>query len=130
MTALQEAPATAARLCVFTLGPARFAVPVTSVREVMVIDDVTSVPRAPAHVLGVANLKGAVVTLVSIEPLLGRPPRPARRGARALVLADPALRVAVVVDEVVDLAAPAHTDAGTVLDLSTMLTRLKSREVR
>jgi chemotaxis signal transduction protein len=119
-----------ARLCVFTLGDTRYAMPVTSVREVMVIEDVTPVPRAAAHVLGVANLRGDIVTLVSIEPLLGRAPRPPRRGARALVLADPALRVAVVVDDVVDLAAPRPAEGIKVLDPSRMLARLKSEEVR
>jgi chemotaxis signal transduction protein len=120
----------AARLCVFRLGERVLAVPVVRVREVMVIDDVTPVPRAAPHILGVASLRGTVVTLVSLEPLFGRPPREASRGARAIVLADPAVRVAIVVDEVMDLTAAGHIPGVTVLDPSTMLAKLKSEEAR
>ena len=61
------------RACVFVLADRVFAVEVSHAREVGVLDDYTVVPRAPAHVLGVTNLRGRVLPIVDIRPLLGLP---------------------------------------------------------
>jgi chemotaxis signal transduction protein len=120
----------AARVCVFTLDGERFALPVTSVREIAVVDHVTPVPRAAACVLGAINLRGTLVSVVTIEPLLGLTPRGPRCPMQAIVLAHPTMRVAVAVDEVVDMAALEESGPLTMLDPSTMIARLKSQEER
>src|SRR5712664_4176329 len=72
----------ALRACLFALSGARFAVDVRSAREVAVFDDLTAVPRAPRLLLGVANLRGTVVPIVDVGPLLDLPElRPARDGS-------------------------------------------------
>lgn len=129
-----EAPAVAeltpisARLCVFAVGGVRFALRMTDVREVMVLHELTPVPRASAPVLGAANLRGAIVTVVTLEPMLGRSPRPWRPGGRAVVLADATVRVAVTVDDVPDVATSADAGDVTLLEPATMLARLKTQE--
>lgn len=100
-----EVVATAVRVCLFTLGAGTFAVDVHRVREVVVLDEVTPVPLAPPHVVGVANLRGEVLTLVEARHLLGLPPRPAGRVLHALVLTGDGGPVALVIDEVVGLEA-------------------------
>jgi purine-binding chemotaxis protein CheW len=119
--------AVAARLCVFAVGDARFALRMTDVREVMVVHELTPVPCAGAHVLGAANLRGTIVTVVTLEPMLGLPRRPWRRGGRAVVLADATVRVAVAVDEVLDLAASGDAGDVTMLEPATMLAHLKTQ---
>ncbi len=100
--ALRQAPP-AARACVFTLDGAAFALPVESVREVVVFEETTPVPRAPAHVVGVANLRGEVMPVVDPAPRLGLGGRPRDRRLRTLVVAGPA-PVALVIDDVLGLA--------------------------
>jgi purine-binding chemotaxis protein CheW len=94
---------TAVRACLFTLGPETFAVDAHRVREVVVLDEVTPVPLAPSHLVGVANLRGEVVALVEARHLLGLPPRPAGHALRALVLAGDGGPVALIIDDVVGL---------------------------
>lgn len=93
----------ALRACLFAVDGSRFAVDVRSAREVAVFDEITAVPRAPRHLIAVANLRGTVVPIVDVRAALGTSgPRPGR-GVRTLVLRDGALLAAVVVDVVLGL---------------------------
>jgi len=117
------------RVCVFGLGGQRFALPVTGVREVMVVEQFTPVPGAAPCVLGAANLRGSLITLVSVERLLGVRARD-RRLTRALVLTHPTMRVAIAVDEVLDMTALESAGPLTMLDAATMIAALKGQEER
>jgi purine-binding chemotaxis protein CheW len=88
---------------VFTLAGARLAADIRHTREVVVLPDRTPVPRAPAHVVGVANLRGNVVPIVDIGHLLGLPPRPASERLHTIVLEDAGIQIAVPTDEVLGL---------------------------
>ena len=61
-----------------------FAVDVTLVEKVVRNMTVTSIPAAPAAVIGITNLKGGVVTLLSLAELLGRSRNP--NAAYAVIL--------------------------------------------
>ncbi len=95
------AAAPAARACVVRLGGRPFAVDVIDVREVVRLETTTAVPGAPPLVLGVMNLRGHVLPVVEVRPLLGLPARSA--SDRALVLADGDRRAAVVIEAVIGL---------------------------
>ena len=72
MPAAPDAPPTP-RACLFALAGARFAVDVRSAREVVVFDDITAVPLASPHLVGVANLRGTVMPIVDVRDMLGLP---------------------------------------------------------
>ncbi len=93
------------RACVVALGGRLFALDVAAVREVAVFDDWTTVPLAPTHVLGVANLRGAVMPIIDAHGVLGLPPRPPERRLRTLIVAAGGLEAAIVIDGVVSLEA-------------------------
>lgn len=103
-TGLLESGA-AVRACVFTLAGEPFALDAAHVREVMVFDEWTTVPLAPPHVVGVANLRGEVVAITDGRALLGLPARRGGRRVPTLVVAAEGLEAALVVDEVVGLEA-------------------------
>jgi chemotaxis signal transduction protein len=91
---------------VFTVTGKQVATDIRHTREVVVLQDPTAVPRAPAHILGVANLRGHVVPIVDIAPLLGLAPRPASeapRPLRTVILEGGGAQVAIVTDEVLGL---------------------------
>jgi purine-binding chemotaxis protein CheW len=72
---------------VFRLDTTRYALPLAAVREVVVQPEgLVRVPRAPAPVLGVVNLRGRVVTVVDFALLLELPR--AGQPLRKLVLLD------------------------------------------
>lgn len=60
------------RHVVFLLERDRYALPLASIREVVVApEQYTRVPRAPPSVKGVMNLRGRVVPVVDLKSLLG-----------------------------------------------------------
>ena len=95
----------AVRACVFALGGQPFAIDVTQVHEVAIFEEWTAVPLAPAHLVGVANLRGDVVPIADARTLLGLP---ARRGARklsTLIVEADGFEVGLVIDGDVSLEA-------------------------
>lgn len=59
------------QLCGFKIGREHFAIPVLEVQEVIKSEQVTRLPLAPAHIKGLINLRGQIVTLVSLRTLFG-----------------------------------------------------------
>lgn len=58
--------------CVFRSGRERFCLPVLDVEEVVEWPLVTRVPLAPGYLLGIFNLRGAIVPLIDIALTEGR----------------------------------------------------------
>jgi chemotaxis signal transduction protein len=74
--AAETAPAPGPELHLLTFGLDReeFGIPVTQVREVIRVSEITRVPQAPPHVRGVANLRGRILAVVELRSRLGLPP--------------------------------------------------------
>ncbi len=93
------------QLIVFNLDQHEFAVPIEQVWRVESLADQTPtrVPRAPAFLEGVVNVRGQVVPLVDLKKRLGfavanRPPK-----SRLLVVEMEGQRVGLIVDGVSDI---------------------------
>lgn len=63
----------AGKYLTFHLAKEEFAVRVTQVREIMGVQETTSVPQTPVFVKGVFNLRGRVVPIISLRLKLGIP---------------------------------------------------------
>jgi len=63
------------RYLAFRLGKEDFAIQVLKVREIVGIQDITSVPHMPAYVKGVINLRGKVIPVVDLRLKFGLPER-------------------------------------------------------
>jgi chemotaxis signal transduction protein len=100
-----------------TLAGYRFAVEVRYAREVVVFDEYTIVPLAPSYLLGVANLRGNIMPVVDVRPLLGMVPAVAGHEVRALVIERDAVKIGLLIDEVLGLEAldgPSPADDGDI----------------
>ena len=81
MPTIEETGATAAanaqpkggKYLTFGLGSEEFGVAVLHVREIMGIQDVTSVPQTPHFVKGVLNLRGKVIPVIDLRLKFGLP---------------------------------------------------------
>src|SRR5262249_47331611 len=91
------------RACIFTVGAEPFAFDLRRVREVVVLDELTSVPAAPPQIVGVANLRGDVLPIVDPGHLLGAAVRRTGRRRRALVVAGAGAHVGLLIDDVIGL---------------------------
>jgi purine-binding chemotaxis protein CheW len=57
----------------FSLGEEVFAAHVSKVQNILEMSKITKVPKAPAYMLGVINLRGSVLPLVDTRIKLGMP---------------------------------------------------------
>jgi purine-binding chemotaxis protein CheW len=74
------------RHVIFRVEKERYGLPLAAVKEVVVPPErFTRVPRAPAAVKGVMNLRGRVVTVVELRQLLGLPDGPTPQGRVVLL---------------------------------------------
>jgi len=85
-------------VCLFEAAGRTFAVDIARAREARAFDDYTVVPLAPAHLMGMMNLRGAIIPLVDLRVLRGLPGRQDTR--QTLIVEANAVRVALAVDRV------------------------------
>jgi chemotaxis signal transduction protein len=85
----------------FEVSGDRLGLPIEAVREIARVTRVTPVPRSPLCVLGVANIRGRVVTLLDAEWLYGGAPGPPE--GHAVVLAPPREHLALFTRARVDI---------------------------
>jgi twitching motility protein PilI len=100
-----------------TLAGYRFAVEVRYAREVVVFDEYTIVPLASSYLLGVASLRGNIMPVVDVRPLLGMAPAVAGHEVRALVIERDAVKIGLLIDAVLGLEAldgPSPADDGDI----------------
>jgi purine-binding chemotaxis protein CheW len=65
------------------IGGSTYAMPVAAVREIVRLPEVTRVPGLPAFVTGLANVRGRVLAVLDLRPLLNLE---AARGQRLVIL--------------------------------------------
>jgi purine-binding chemotaxis protein CheW len=68
-----KSDARAGKYLAFYLGSEEFAIQVLKVREIMGIQDITSVPQTPSFVKGVINLRGKVIPVIDLRLKFGLP---------------------------------------------------------
>jgi purine-binding chemotaxis protein CheW len=91
------------RACVVAMSGRTLAVDVSEAREIMTLDTIRAVPGAPAPLLGVANLRGAVLAVADARSVLALAPKPMKTGGAAIVLAAGGLEAAVPIDGILGL---------------------------
>jgi purine-binding chemotaxis protein CheW len=81
------AGATSRDLLGFSAGGRDFALPAAEVAAIVRPPPITRVPLAPASLLGVANVRGSMLPVVSLAGLLGLAPQPPTPASRVVVVA-------------------------------------------
>src|SRR5690606_36498760 len=101
-------------LIAFRIGDQEFCVNIMSVREIRGWTPATAMPHAPDYVLGLINLRGAVLPIVDMSIRLGM--KPAEPTARHVII------VAQVGHKVVGLLVDAVSDILTMTDENVQAT--------
>jgi purine-binding chemotaxis protein CheW len=98
MAPIAARPAERDRFVFFTLGSERFGLPIDLVREVTRTPaHLTTVPRAPAFLLGLFNLHGQILPLIDLGERLGSA---ATTGGRVIILRFGDLVAGLLVDRI------------------------------
>jgi purine-binding chemotaxis protein CheW len=95
-------------LIAFRIGEQEFSVNIMSVREIRGWTQATPMPHAPSYILGVINLRGAVLPIVDMAARLGM--KQAEPTARHVII------VAQVKTKIVGLLVEAVSDILTITD--------------
>lgn len=111
-----EGDAVSENLLIFRLAGESFALRLASVAEIIRLPDLAHIPLVPPSLLGLANLRGVVLPVISLRALLQLPDSEANERTRVIVMRSDAA-VGFVVDQVDRLLALAahrleHDDAG------------------
>ena len=71
MSGLKKLPAVGSELLCVSIGPHLYAIDIMQVREIRGWTASTPLPHAPAHVLGMINLRGSILPVIDLGSLLG-----------------------------------------------------------
>lgn len=74
------------QLVSFVVGTEEFAVPILAVQEINRMMPITSVPKAPASVQGVINLRGRIIPVIDLRQRFGVLPSQITSDARIIVV--------------------------------------------
>jgi purine-binding chemotaxis protein CheW len=88
------------QMVVFKLSNEEFAVEVSSVEAIIKLQAITKVPHAPAHVVGVTNLRGNIVPVIDLKKRLSLPATDNSIDTRIIVALLQESKVGMVVDAV------------------------------
>jgi purine-binding chemotaxis protein CheW len=89
------------RAAIISIGAELFTIDLKSVREVFVVESITPVPGMPSGLVGVTNLRGAVIPLLDLRSMFGLDAEVALR--YAVVLQHNNRQIGVLVDEVPEI---------------------------
>lgn len=104
----------------FEVAGQRLALPAADIREVVARRRLTPVPQSPASLLGVTNLRGTALPVLSLATLLDRPEGSARR----ILVLDGAAPVGLAVDTVLGLMTGEDgDDAPQRIDVAPLIAR-------
>ncbi|HOB21927.1 MAG TPA: chemotaxis protein CheW [Bacillota bacterium] len=96
------------QLVVFRLGKEEFGVQILQVQEIILLSPITRVPKTPAFVEGVINLRGEIIPVVDLRKRFGLEVGELGEDARIVVVEVEGNLVGMIVDEVTQpLSIPA-----------------------
>ena len=111
------------QLVVFDLADEAYGVDISSVREIIRMQEITRVPRAPDYVEGVINLRGRVIPVVDLRKRFGFTVTEWTKDTRIVVIDIGKQDIGVVVDAVNEVL---RLSAGAVEPPSSVITTSES----
>ena len=98
------------QLVTFSIGSEEFGVDILKVIEIIRTMEITKVPKAPAFVEGVINLRGLVIPIIDLRRRFGLAEKAGDSDTRIIVIEINGMSVGFVVDSVSEvLRIPANT---------------------
>lgn len=94
----------------FLLAHERYAVASEYVREVYPLEDMTPLPCTPAFVLGIANLRGEILSVIDIKKFFDLPEKGLTNLNKVIVLESADMVFGIVVDAINGVRRIQHAD--------------------
>lgn len=94
----------------FRLGDEEYGVNIMTVQEIILVGCITQVPEVPEHVLGVINLRGNVIPILSLRRRFGMQEQATGDETRIVVMNLQGRTVGAVVDAVSEVLRLSHEE--------------------
>ncbi len=91
-------------IVIFALDQARYALPLECVERAVRMVEVTPLPRTPAIVRGIVNVRGHLVPVIDLRRRFGLPEREARISDHLLIARSATRTLAMIVDAMTGVA--------------------------
>lgn len=114
---MPDKPATDARTLTFRLGGESLAIAASLVQEIVPLPRLARVPHAPAALIGVAQIRGVIVPVLSVASLLGRAQSPVQR----IIVAEIDGPVGLAVTGVSQIVGTDKTLAAAHIDIASLV---------
>ncbi|MBU4304586.1 MAG: chemotaxis protein CheW [Candidatus Omnitrophica bacterium] len=98
------------QLVVFKIGSEEFGVEINQVREIVKLVSITRMPKAPAFIEGVVNLRGQIITVIDLSKKLDLPSAGKTDSTRIMVVEVADNTVGMIVDSVSEVLRLAKDD--------------------
>ncbi len=95
-----QAASTELPMVVFHLAAETYALRLHEVREIIMVGNITPVPRAPAFIEGVLNLRGEVMPVIDLRDRFGLPRQPVTNVSRIIITPIGGVGTGLIVDAV------------------------------
>jgi len=94
----------------FNVGRETYGIPIASLHEIVRVPEITAVPDAPAHLEGVINLRGKIVSVIDLRKRFGKPATALDRHSRILVVGHRGRLAGMIVDSASEVIKIPETD--------------------
>jgi purine-binding chemotaxis protein CheW len=91
------------QMVLFELGPETYGLDIATVHEIIRMQPITKVPKAPAYVEGVINLRGKVIPVIDIGKRFGFEKAERARNNRIVVVYIQDTTLGIIVDAVTEV---------------------------
>jgi len=90
----------------FILANEKYSIPLSQVREILSIADVTPIPRVPKYIRGLINLRGKIISVLDVKAKLNLPiPKEQSKNSSIIIVEINGFILGMIVDDVTEVMA-------------------------
>ncbi len=97
----ERAPGQQIEVVEFVLGPERYAIESSYIREIHPLNEFTPLPCAPAFVLGLVNVRGQILSIIDIKKLFDLPEKGLTDLNKVIIVQGSQMEIGVLADAIV-----------------------------
>jgi purine-binding chemotaxis protein CheW len=105
---------------IFELNGAPYGILASAVQELFFLPEITSIAEAPPSVVGVINLRGEILSVVSLHQRLGLKPAPYQLTDSMIVVQWRSERVGIIVNQICEVKSIDNIQSGLALQLPAL----------
>ena len=93
------------QLVVTQIANTQCGIDISAVHELILMQEITPVPKSPRNMLGMINVRGVLLPVVDLRACLGFPPAPITSDTRIVLVSCAEKKIGLVVDSVAEVIA-------------------------